>query len=159
MAKTVKSLTGKAKDDYLARVAGELGLNPDERERLAERLQRELSRVWVRLEAIGDDQPAAGDGGQDAREQAGPVDGSEVILAAGDSFDPFTPNVIVVLRTAGREKLLAELRDIAACENLRRLAREQQLGVEADVTGAEALRQAIIAAAERRIANRRAAAS
>ena len=42
---------------------------------------------------------------------------------------------------------------------LRQLAREQQLGISADLAEASDIRLAIVAAAERRIANRRAAAS
>ena len=74
-------------------------------------------------------------------------------------FDPYSPNVVVVFRTRGRDAVLAALHDIDDVTCLRLLAREQQLGIAGDLDDASAIRQAIVAAAERRIANRRAAAS
>lgn len=75
------------------------------------------------------------------------------------AFDPFSPNVIVVIRTRGREAVLEELHSIDDVDCLRLLAREQQLGIAGDLVSASDIRLAIVAAAERRIANRRAAAS
>lgn len=147
MAKSVNSLSGVAKDAYLRQVvASESDLGTDATERLAERLQAEISRVWVRTSA-----PAMADAHPEPPESDAP--------ASATDFDPFTPNVIVVVRTAGRDKALAALGQIAAAENLRVLAKHQQLGIDADLAEPDEIRAAIIAAAERRIANRRAAAS
>jgi hypothetical protein len=74
-------------------------------------------------------------------------------------FDPFSPNIIVVVRTAGREAALAALTAIDSPDNLRLLAREQRLTVAGDAASAADLRIAIVTAAERRIANRMAAAT
>ncbi len=147
MAKSVNSLTGAVKDAYLRQVVvSESDLGTAATERLAERLQAEISRVWVRTSA-----PAMADPQQETSE-------SEASSSAAD-FDPYTPNVIVVVRTAGRDRALAALGQIAAAENLRVLAKHQQLGIDPDLATPDEIRSAIIAAAERRIANRRAAAS
>jgi hypothetical protein len=55
--------------------------------------------------------------------------------------------------------VLEELTSIDDVASLRLLAREQQLGIANDLDEAADIRLAIVAAAERRIANRRAAAS
>jgi hypothetical protein len=67
--------------------------------------------------------------------------------------------VVVVIRTEGRAAALEALQRISDAGNLRLLAREQQLSIDAGLTGPDDLAEAIVAAAERRIANRRAAAS
>ena len=77
----------------------------------------------------------------------------------GLTFDPFSPNVIVVFRKSGRDAALAALAGIDSADQLRLLAREQRLVVPADVSSTQELRAAIVTAAERRIANRMAAAS
>ena len=146
MAKGIKSLTGVDKDAYLERVhaaAKDAGEPVDEP--MLARLKTEVTRVWVKAGALADATEAVA-------ESAAPP-------SPGDTFNPYEPNVIVVLRTAGRERLLDALRSIATADRLRLLAREQQLGVDAEVADAEELRLAIVSAAERRVANRRAAAS
>jgi hypothetical protein len=67
--------------------------------------------------------------------------------------------VIVVVRTSGRDAAMAALATIDSLDDLRLLAREQRLAVAGDPTSPTDLRTAIVAAAERRIANRMAAAS
>ena len=66
--------------------------------------------------------------------------------------------MIVVVRKSGRDAALAALKDIDSLEHLRLLAREQRLAVPAELSSAAELRAAIVTAAERRIANRVAAA-
>ena len=63
------------------------------------------------------------------------------------------------MRKSGRDAALAALDAIDSPDNLRLLAREQRLTVGADAVSAAELRAAIVTAAERRIANRMAAAS
>ena len=147
MAKNVNSLTGAAKDAYLRQIlASEPEQAAGSRDRLGERLQSEITRVWVRSSA-----PAVAG---TAAESIDPGDD-----AAVEAFDPYTPNVIVVLRTGGREKAMAALGSIANAEHLKILAREQQLGIDPELALPDEIRSAIVSAAERRIANRRAAAS
>lgn len=87
------------------------------------------------------------------------VPAAATLASPATPFDPYSPNVIVVIRTRGRDAVLAELHDIEDIECLRLLAREQQLGIAPDLDSPGDIRLAIVAAAERRIANRRAAAS
>src|SRR5436189_3563629 len=81
------------------------------------------------------------------------------VVPAACPFDPFSPNVIVVVRKSGRDAALAALGSIDSVDQLRLLAREQRLAVPADLSSVVELRTAIVAAAERRITNRIAAAS
>jgi len=146
MAKGIKSLTGTDKDAYLERVhaaAREEGEPVDEP--MLARLKTEVTRVWVKAGALAD--------ATESVPEAAPA------ATLDDAFNPYEPNVIVILRTAGRDRLLDALRAIATTDRLRLLAREQQLGVDTEVVDAEELRLAIVTAAERRVANRRAAAS
>jgi hypothetical protein len=65
---------------------------------------------------------------------------------------------VVVVRKFGSEAAIEALGAIDSIENLRFLAREQRLNVEGGVLSAAEMRIAIVRAAERRIANRVAAA-
>jgi hypothetical protein len=174
MAKSIRTLSGAAKDAYLVRtLAAEDGIDREARTRLAARLQDEIALVALRQSAShlakaktpARSRPAVPAATTAAPDPAPPVE--EDALAAlplapevpSPSFDPYSPNVIVVIRTRGREAVLAELHSIDDVECLRLLAREQQLGIAGDLADAADIRHAIVAAAERRIANRRAAAS
>lgn len=172
MAKSIRSLSGAAKDVYIKRVlAAEKDIDSAARARLTARLQDEIALVSLRprrrhtskrtsgharsavstLEIIERETP-----GEPARDDA-----QDVLVSAepAPEFDPYSPNVIVVFRTRGREAALAELHSIEDVDSLRLLAREQQLGIASDLESAADIRHAIVAAAERRVANRRAAAS
>ncbi|HRD75707.1 MAG TPA: hypothetical protein PK264_07205 [Hyphomicrobiaceae bacterium] len=144
MTKEMKTLSGAALDRYFRRVLrSEPALTPEIAERLAERLKANIASLKLRREAQSAEaaDPAA------AAVQ-GPVPG----------FDPYSPNLVVVVRLAGRDAALAALAAIESPDDLRLLAREQQLSVEPSVATPAELRLAIVAAAEQRIANRRAAA-
>lgn len=159
MRKKTKALSGASKDAYLRRVLGAYPeLAPDTRKRLLARLREDITQLRVRLASSGGDQDRNA-----AVESAAatPVVPAGVTPAAGGAapFDPFTPNVIVVLRRSGRDAALQALEAIDNPDDLRLLAREQRLTVAAGVTSAAELRVAIVAAAERRVANRLAAAS
>lgn len=138
MTKGSKPLWGTSKDAYFRRILrSEPGLGAAATERILRRLQAEVVQVRLRDTAM---------------EAAAPH-------SEAPAFDPYSPNVIVVVRTAGRERALAALSQIERVEHLRMLAREQQLSIEAGIESAADIRAAIVSAAERRIANRRAAAS
>jgi len=165
MRKKKRALSGAAQDAYFRRVLkAHPTLPADERSRLLNKLRQEVAQVHLRAEPRDDaekpsDVLVAGNLG-------GPppvttVAANEVPTASsvGAQFDPFSPNVIVVVRKAGRDAALAELGAIDSADNLRLLAREQRLTVDADLSSVAELRAAIVAAAERRIANRMAAAT
>jgi hypothetical protein len=148
MGKKTKALSGASQDAYFRRVLKEQpNLGADARERLVHRLREEISQLRLRRVVRGDAQPP-------------PVAPDTPLPApASTPFDPLSPNVIVVVRKSGREAALAALGMIESLDDLRLLAREQRLAVGAGLASAAELRAAIVTAAERRIANRMAAAS
>jgi hypothetical protein len=81
------------------------------------------------------------------------------VAATPAEFDPYSPNIVVLIRTRGRAATIAELAAIGDVDCLRLLAREQQLGIAPGLSHQADICEAIADAAERRIANRRAAAS
>lgn len=142
MTKPPRPLTGFAKDAWLRRQVSRAGST----EEIARRLQAEIASLKPRLaEAAADLDPVPTGEASAPDEPPG--------------FDPFTPNVVVIVRTRGAAAAAAALQAIASPDDLRLLAREQRLSIGDDVADPPALRAAIVAAAERRIANRRAAAS
>lgn len=187
MTKSTRVLSGTAKNVFLEGVVrSAVGDDHEARERLLKDLTEAIASLRVRIDAergrraISDwtervlsiAETAAPDEGPEASaSSASPIDALPATvppdLVVDDStgefgeaaFDPYDPNVIVVLRTKGREAALQALSNIAQEANLRLLAREQQLGIPGDASSLSAIRDAIVTAAERRIANRRAAGS
>jgi hypothetical protein len=154
MTKTTKALSGASQDAYFRRILKAYpNLPAEERDRLVVRLRQEIAQLRLRRVVRGEiEAPKA-----EAPKPEAPV--AERPAIAPQPFDPFTPNVIVVLRTSGREAALGALQAIDSPDDLRLLAREQRLAVAGDVASAPDLRAAIVTAAERRIANRMAAAT
>jgi hypothetical protein len=165
MHKKTRALSGASQDAYFRRVFKAYpNLSADERERLVRRLRQEIAQLRLRRSARDEaDTPAAEAPASEPMAMPGPAKttapAGAVLATASAPFDPFSPNVIVVVRTAGRDAALAALTAIDSPDNLRLLAREQRLAVAGDPASATDLRMAIVAAAERRIANRMAAAS
>lgn len=157
MSKTTRTLSGAAKNSFLKGVVkSALGDDHDARDRLMAELTAAIASLRVRVEAERGRkrqtaaQPSAAPASPNLEPAATPPSSSK-------PFDPYSPNVIVVIRTRGRDAALTELTSIATEQNLRLLAREQQLGIPKDTMSLSEIRDAIIAAAERRIANRLAA--
>jgi hypothetical protein len=156
MSKNTRTLSGAAKNTYLdGIVRSALGDDHDARERLMRELMSAVASLRVRVEA---------DRGRSSRHRTVEADAyrpslpaSTSAVAATDNFDPYTPNVIVVLRTKGRDAALLALSAITREDHLRQLSHEQQLSVPADARSVADLRLAIVTAAERRVANRQAA--
>jgi hypothetical protein len=170
-------LWGRTKDAYLRRViSGEAGMESEAAERALQRLRAEVAQIQLRAGGRGrrlqpkssPDATATLDASLSTEHVSAPVireAGSGQVPAlppesvtAVAAFDPYVPNVIVVVRTAGREAALEALAAIDAVDDLKLLAREQQLSIDQGLTSAGEIRLGIVAAAERRIANRRAAA-
>lgn len=163
MARSKRFLTGAAKNAFLRQLlAAEAGLDEATRERLAQTLQSGIALISRRY-AVAPAQPPEAEAADVTDSMSAhaelAAEGIEPAASDAEPFDPYSPNVIVVFRTRGRDAALEELHSIDDVECLRLLAREQQLGIASDLADATAIRQAIVAAAERRIANRRAAAS
>jgi hypothetical protein len=159
MRKT-KALSGAAQDAYFRRLLKtQRNLSGAAREQLLRSFKREIAQLRLRREPLPDallPAPPATRSRQPAtRTRSAPSDAG----AVSEAFDPFSPNIVVLLRTLGRAAALAALAAIDNPEHLRLLAREQRLSVAPDLTSLAELRAAIVGAAERRIANRMAAAS
>ena len=178
MRKKTKALSGASQDAYFRRVLkANPNLSADERDQLVRRLRQEVAQLRVRLEPRqgGDPRPAVAASAEPvvpatarpppAIANEAPVQLSEPLppipgpTSATEPFDPFSPNIVVVVRKSGRAAALAALDAIDDLDNLRLLAREQRLSVSAELASAAEVRTAIVTAAERRIANRMAAAS
>jgi hypothetical protein len=166
MQKKTRALSGASQDAYFRRVFKAYpNLSADERERLVRRLRQEIAQLRLRRSARDEAvTPAAETPAPESTAAPEPAKPSTVPAAsipakAAAPFDPFSPNVIVLVRTSGRDAALAALTGIDSPDLLRLLAREQRLAVAGDPISAADLRMAIVAAAERRIANRMAAAS
>jgi hypothetical protein len=76
-----------------------------------------------------------------------------------ENFNPYRFSAMVTLAKQGREGLMTRLQEIKSAENLRAFAEAQHVPVEASVKRTEDIRKAIIAGVERRLADRKAAAS
>ncbi len=153
MQKKTKALSGASQDAYFRRILKAYpNLSADERDRLVQRLRGEIAQLRLRRTARAEIETSV----PPASAPLPPASPRPAIVAP--PFDPFCPNVIVVVRTLGREAALAALAAIDSLDDLRLLAREQRLAVAAELSSATDLRAAIVAAAERRIANRMAAA-
>ena len=173
MRKKTKALSGASQDAYFRRV---LKANPNlsagERDQLVRKLRQEVAQLRVRIEPRqgGNPLPVVAAPAEAiapaAARQPPPAIAAEPRpppipdpVPAPAPFDPFSPNIVVVVRKSGRAAALAALDAIDSLDNLRLLAREQRLSVSADLLSVAEVRTAIVTAAERRIANRMAAAS
>ncbi|MEM7776395.1 MAG: hypothetical protein AAF732_12370 [Pseudomonadota bacterium] len=82
---------------------------------------------------------------------------------AGADFDPYAFGLVPIYQREGGEGLRSKLEAIKNVDHLRKMARAQQIGLPADIRRGDIalahLRDAIVSAVEKRIADRRAAAS
>jgi hypothetical protein len=122
--------------------------------RLAEECTRRINRmlVWDAPRAL----PSEGEG--QSAEAAPPPPAAEP-PPAEPAFDPYAFSAVVVFARAGREALLERLAEIENVEHLRQLADAQHLVIDKRLKNPEAIRAAIVAGVEQRLADRRAAAS
>ena len=157
--RNTKGLSGAAQDAYFRRVLKAQGsLSEEARERLVRSLRRDIAQLRLRREPLAEAAPPSRPPASErCRPQATP-NAPAAVPSANASFDPFSPNIVVLLRTQGRAAVLAALAGIDSEDELRLLAREQRLSLAPDLTSPQELRAAIVNAAERRIANRVAAA-
>lgn len=162
MTKTTRALSGAAKNAFLDGVVrSALGEDHAAHERLMQELTAAVASLRVRVEA---ERAAAIDtaSAQATRAENDPEaepESADDSIARADTppFDPFSPNVIVLLRREGRDAAVSALMAIGHEDRLRLLAKEQQLSLPTETLPASALCEAIVSAAERRIANRWAA--
>ena len=150
MGKKTRALSGASLEAYFRRILRAVDLSHDQRNEIVRQLRGEIALLRVRKGAHA---------GSDEDSLTASSLANIVEAPVASKFDPFTPNIIVVLRKEGRDATLAALATIEGAEDLRTLAREQRLHIDGDLSSIDAIRLAIVTAAERRIANRMAAAT
>src|SRR5262245_19661152 len=158
--RNTKALSGAAQDAYFRRVLKAQGsLSEEAREQLVRSLKRDIAQLRLRRDPLPNTALPASPVSEPGHPQAPAPVPEPAVPSPGPSFDPFSPNIVVLVRTKGPIAALAALAAVRSQDELRLLAREQRLNVAPDLTSAQELRVAIVSAAERRIANRVAAAS
>jgi hypothetical protein len=160
MARTTKQLSGGGKDKFLRGIVAEAGLADVAAARMVDALTSSITEIRVRRdiwEDISKAEPSKG-AQEDVPTIVVPTPPA-VVEAAATSFDPFAFSAVALLSKKGKAALAAELDKIGAAAHLHKLAAAQHLAVDPSLQDVAALRAAVIAGAERRIAERRAAAS
>jgi hypothetical protein len=131
------------------------------------RVRRVAWRSWRPTPASPHDQGPAPDSGTAPPAIASPdapvAPGTSVDAEAeAKPFDAYAIGLIPTFQREGGDGLLAKLSDISSIDNLRKMARAQQVALPAELRGPdttiEDIRAAIVAAVAKRIADRRAAA-
>lgn len=145
---------------FRSTLAAEPGVDTELADRLAQRCVKRIARmlVWdssganATIELVGS--PAAGAEPHPQAEQP-----PTATATATEAFDPFAFSVVVLLKRKGRAALLKRLESIEDPAQLRKIAEAQHLGIDKSLNSTSKLREAIVAGAEQRLADRRAAAS
>ncbi|MBV1692980.1 MAG: hypothetical protein KGP27_00805 [Hyphomicrobiales bacterium] len=175
MARTTRQLSGAGKDKFLRSLVARAASGSADPASIAEALAREITEVrvrretWETLQAPSTHMESAAppapiehpDQTTVAHSQSAgePAQPQEPIAETAPHFDPFAFSAVAVLTRKGRPGLAQALDTIGRAEDLRRLAEAQHLVLPDGLADVALLREAVIAAAERRIAERRAAAS
>lgn len=158
MARTTKQLSGGGKDKFLRGVvAGVADVPAEAAARVTAALTDAITEVRVRREAWGNERAAPA--GSPPPPKLKPAAPPPVAAPAAPAFDPFAFSAVAVLTKKGKVALLSQLGTIASAEHLRKFAEAQHLALDPAVVDAADIRAAIVAATERRIAERKAAAS
>lgn len=172
MKRTTRKLTGAAKDRFLAGFfAAEPGLEAELARRLAARSQATFTSLRIRRLTHGrlvsrprpvePVVPAPHAPVIVAAPPAAPIS-AEPVTPSAAAFDPYVFGLVPVFQREGRDGLLARLATVAGVEDLRLMARTQQIVLPEALRRGEAepaaVRTAIADAVAKRIADRRAAA-
>jgi len=150
---------------FRVHIRRETALEGEAAERLAAALTKAINRmlVWeMPPELSGElpeerpEEPAVES--RKAKKAAAPAEAQDRHDRA-ENFNPYRFSALVTLSKHGREGLMTRLQEIKSAENLRAFAEAQHVPVEASVKRTDDIRKAIIAGVERRLADRKAAAS
>jgi hypothetical protein len=154
MAGKTKALSGPGKDKFLRAIAEQAA----DKSALLAALHADVPEIRVRLE-VWKETLRVKSGGEQVSAKGRPTDAKSAPITDVGAFDPFAFSVVALLTRQGRSAVEAKLAVISAPGDLRALADAQHLAVDQSVIDAQQLRAAIVAGAERRIAERIAAAS
>jgi hypothetical protein len=152
MAGHSKTASGGGKDKVLRRIVESVDdLTDVQRTATTARLCATIASVRIRTKCYDALTPA---------QVASPP--AQVVMpsapAAAPVFDPYAFSVVAVLARKGAAAVASELERIVDPAHLHALANAQHLGVDPGLTDPEALRAAMLAGAQRRLADRKAAA-
>ncbi len=138
---------------FRAHIRRETTLEGEAVDRLAAALTKAVNRMLVREmpEELPVEAPLAA-------EAATPAESNERHDRA-ENFNPYRFSALVTLAKHGREGLMTRLQEIKSAESLRAFAEAQHVPVAASVKRTDDIRKAIVAGVERRLADRKAAAS
>lgn len=151
----------RMRDFYLGHIHRETDLEGEDAERLADTLVRATNRMMV-WDASTSSTPATSaseksTGAGKTKDKAGPTEGDTENVAP--PFNPYQFSAMVVFARSGRDGLARRLDDIDNPDNLRAFAEAQHLAIAPHIKDIDDLRDAIVAATEQRLADRKAAAS
>lgn len=138
---------------FRAHIRRETALEGEAAERLAAALTKAVNRmlVWEMPEEPSGER-------QETKKVETPAEAQDRHDRA-ENFNPYLFSALVALSKHGREGLMTRLQDIKSAENLRAFAEAQHVPVDASLKRTDDIRKAIVAAVERRLADRKAAAS
>ncbi|MBS0268928.1 MAG: hypothetical protein JSS54_08105 [Proteobacteria bacterium] len=138
---------------FRAHIRRETTLEGEAADRLAAALTKAVNRMLVR--EMPEELPLEA---PKAAEAVTPAESNERHDRA-ENFNPYRFSALVTLAKHGREGLMTRLQEIKSAESLRAFAEAQHVPVAASVKRTDDIRKAIVAGVERRLADRKAAAS
>jgi hypothetical protein len=171
MKATTRKISGPAMERLFRRVIADSGVDGAVAYRLARQLALIVSSARVRRMPLRDlsrtrtepasRAPAFESSGATALDAAVPT--PQATSGPAARFDPYVFGLVPVFQREGRDGLLRRLSDIEQSDHLRAMAKAQQIALEPALRVAEAsaadVRIGIVQAVEKRVADRRAAAS
>lgn len=137
---------------FRAHIQRETSLDAEAAERLAAALTKAINRMLVWKVPASVVETAT----------TGPASAPIVAQERHDraeNFNPYLFSALVTLAKHGRDGLMTRLKDIKSAEHLRAFAEAQHVPVDAAIKRTDEIRKAIVAGVERRLADRKAAAS
>ncbi len=146
---------------FRAHIRRETTLDAEAADRLAAALTKAVNRMLVREmppELSGEHAAEPPVEAPKAAEAGAPAESNERHDRA-ENFNPYRFSAMVTLAKHGREGLMTRLQEIKSAESLRAFAEAQHVPVAASVKRTDDIRKAIVAGVERRLADRKAAAS
>ncbi len=157
MGRTTKTMSGTGQTKFFRELFRADGDVPEmAAERLAAVCEARIAQIRVRTVPLEVKAHTPKPATAKAKLEAKTVPASASVTA---SFDPFAFSVVAMLAKKGKLVLEAKLSEISDTGQLRAIADAQHLGIGAEMVDAGALRAAIVTGAERRMAERKAAAS
>jgi cobalamin biosynthesis Mg chelatase CobN len=144
---------------FRAHIRGAAALDEATVEQIAQALSKAVNRMLVWEAPETRERKTADESPKEALSQLANLVSSDAPKPEPAPFNPYQFSAIVVLAKSGSDGLLQRLREIKSAENLRAFAEAQHVSVGTKSKRPEDIRKAIVAAAEQRLADRKAAAS